>query len=289
MTVAWGVKPDDESPARERAIETLLGDGSWRALHPYAKWRGVFWRLPTLLELGADRSDDRCREMADAVLAWLASPQRQAGAATRTVGGRTRWCASQDGLGLHSAVACGLAGDPRSAELASALASWQWPDGGWNCDKRPAAHHSSFHETHGPLRGLAVYARATGSTAAREAARRAADFLLAHRLYRSCRTGAVAGAEYAKLHWPAYWHYDLLAGLRGLAAAGALGEPGAAEALEVVRSARRPDGTWRPSGRRYWKRPGAGGSNVEAADLSAAAPLVLTALVLDVLRGVSQD
>lgn len=273
---------------REEAVEVLLGESSWSQLRPYAKWRGAFWRLPTLLELGADPSDGRMVEMAEVVLDWLTSPRRQARAQACVVDGRARWCASQDGLGLHSAVSCGLAGDARAGRLASALASWQWPDGGWNCDDRPAVSHSSFHETHGPLRGLAAYAQATGSTAAREAAQRAADFLLAHRLYRSCRTGALAGTEYTKMHWPTYWHYDVLAGLRGLAAVGALAEPGAAEALEAVRAARRPDGTWRPSGRRYWKRPGSAGSNVETADLSEAAPVVLTGLVAGVLRGVSQ-
>ena len=35
----------------------------------------------------------------------------------------------------------------RCDELALRLAEWQWPDGGWNCDKRPEVVISSFMET----------------------------------------------------------------------------------------------------------------------------------------------
>jgi hypothetical protein len=38
-------------------------------------------------------------------------------------------------------------------------------DGGWNCDRRPEARHSSLHETLPALSGLHEYAAATGGTA----------------------------------------------------------------------------------------------------------------------------
>jgi hypothetical protein len=37
--------------------------------------------------------------------------------------------------------------DDRTDELVSRLVTWQWPDGGWNCDKRSGALTSSFQET----------------------------------------------------------------------------------------------------------------------------------------------
>jgi hypothetical protein len=62
--------------------------------------------------------------------------------------------------------------------------AWQWPDGGWNCDKRPQARASSFHETLLPLRGLSLYATTGGDVAARAAVSRdrAAELLLSRRL-----------------------------------------------------------------------------------------------------------
>ena len=44
------------------------------------------------------------------------------------------------------------------------------------------------------------------------------------------------------LHYPAYWHYDVLQGLRLLAAVDRLTDPRAADALDVIEAARRPDG-----------------------------------------------
>ncbi len=79
----------------------------------------------------------------------------------------------------------GLADDPRAQAMAEGLVEWQWPDGGWNCDKNPAAHRSSFHETHSAAWGLHEYWRATGDTAACEAAVRAGELFLEHRVFRS--------------------------------------------------------------------------------------------------------
>ena len=77
------------------------------------------------------------------------------------------------------------------------------------------------------------------------------------------------------LHYPPYWHYDLLVGLRMLRVAGALGDPRAADALDLLESKRRPDRTWQTEGR-WWKRPGAKGSNVEAVDWGDTANELLT-------------
>lgn len=59
-------------------------------------------------------------------------------------------------------------------------ASDSWPNrssagsgrtGGWNCDRRPEAHRSSFHETLPPIWGLHEFAVASGDAAAADAAR----------------------------------------------------------------------------------------------------------------------
>lgn len=78
--------------------------------------------------------------------------------------------ASQQGAALLAVTRLGLA-DERAATLVERLRHWQWPDGGWNCDKRPGARMSSVAETLLPLRGLAAYASANGDRTARAAAR----------------------------------------------------------------------------------------------------------------------
>ncbi len=71
--------------------------------------------------------------------------------------GRYRRCASQQGNALYAAAKLGLL-DRDADRLVERLLHWQWPDGGWNCDKNPTADTSSFMETLLPMRGLALYA-----------------------------------------------------------------------------------------------------------------------------------
>ncbi|MEI6622653.1 MAG: hypothetical protein WCP28_12175 [Actinomycetes bacterium] len=94
---------------------------------------------------------------------------------------RVRRCASQEGLAIWYSLELGLA-DGRVEELVQRLLSFQWPDGGWNCDKRPSARTSSVQETLLPLRGLVRFARELPSAELLSAIDRAAEFLLARRL-----------------------------------------------------------------------------------------------------------
>jgi len=236
--------------------------------HPYGKWHGAFWRLLSLVELGAGPGHEGAVAAAGQTLEWVASPQRLATIHKRRIDGRVRRCASQEGRALHACLHVGLRGDSRLDTLAASLVETQWPDGGWNCDRRPEVTHSSFNESWGPILGLAAYG-------AEDAAARGAEFLLQHRVVFSHRTGEPAHPVFMKLHYPAYWHYDLLAGLRTVAAAGRLDDARTADALDILESKRRPDGRWHSEGK-WWKRPGSKGSNVEAIDWGDAANELLT-------------
>src|SRR5207244_13581202 len=73
------------------------------------------------------------------------------------INGRYRRCASQEGNALAVCSRLGLAEDPRVVRLAESLIEWQWPDGGWNCDRKEDAHHSSFNDSLSTLWGLVEY------------------------------------------------------------------------------------------------------------------------------------
>jgi hypothetical protein len=236
-------------------------------VHPYSKWRGAFWRLCALVDLGADARHKGALAAAEQTLSWLASRRRLRRIEQRKINGRVRRCATQDGLGLFACRQLGLS-DARLDVLARSLVDTQWPDGGWNCDVRPDASHSSFHESWGPVLGLAAYG-------ARDAVTRGAEFLLRHRLVFSERTGQPADPGLLRLRYPPYWHYDLLVGLRTLALTVGLADPRAGDALDLLLRKRDGDGTWRCEGT-WWKRPGSSGSNVEAVDWGAAADQLLT-------------
>jgi hypothetical protein len=238
-------------PAGPRVRALLAGqrsDGGF-GVHPYKKWDGAHWRLVSLAELSLPRGHPQALRAAEQVLAWLRGPSHRGGIVT--IRGRVRRCASQEGNALRACVHFGLADDPRVRALAEDLAAWQWPDGGWNCDRRPEATHSSFHESLIPLWALIEYRRKTGDDTVEAAIERAVEFFLRHRLFRSERTGrAFIGRQFA---YPPYWHYDILTALRVFERLGRLKEPRVQEAIDIVEAGRGRDGLWRADVV-YWKR-----------------------------------
>jgi hypothetical protein len=201
-----------------------------------------------------------------------------------TISGRVRRHASQEGNALAVCSRLGMAADPRVQLLADSLIAWQWPDGGWNCDRHADAHRSSFHESLPAAWGLFEYARATGSAAAEIAARRAAELFLEHRLFRSLSTGSVIHREWLVLHYPPYWHYDVLQALLVLSRMGLATDGRCSDALAVLEKRRRHDGRWQP-GSYWWAPPGKPGSP-ESVDWGRSGPSEM--ITLNALRVLQQ-
>lgn len=267
-----------EGPKVRALLSGQQPDGGF-GVHPYRKWTGAHWRLVSLVELGIPAGQPGAVRAAETVLGWLAGEGHRSG--IRTVAGLVRRCASQEGNALAVCSRLGLAGDPRVELLAASLVEWQWPDGGWNCDVRVEARRSSFHETLPPAWGLWEYWQATGVVEARESARRAAELFLEHRLFRSLKTGDTIHPTWLALHYPPYWHYDILQALLILSRMGLAGDPSCEDALEVLERRRRRDGRWRPGGY-WWSPPGSPGGNVEVVDWGRSAPSEM--ITLNALR-----
>ncbi len=90
--------------------------------------------------------------------------------------------------------------------------------------------------------------------------------------------------EWLKLHYPPYYHYGLPQGLRALRCMGALGDPLAREALDLVEAKRLADGHWPVEGC-HWYPPGRRGSNVEVVEWGRRGPNEMVTLsALRVLR-----
>jgi hypothetical protein len=237
-------------------------DGGF-GVNVYSKWGGAHWRLVSLVELGVPAGEPRCIAAAETVLAWLTGKSHRA--AVKTINGLVRRCGSQEGNALAVCSRLGLAGDPRVRLLAESLVEWQWPDGGWNCDKRAKGHRSSFNESLAPMWGLHEYWAATGEEAAREAAARTAELFLEHRLFRVGGKGEPIRPSFVAIHYPPFWHYDFFQALLVLSRMGLARDPRAEDALELLESRRLADGRWRAGGR-WWRAPGAKGSNIEVVD-----------------------
>jgi hypothetical protein len=247
--------------------------------HYYRKWTGAHWRLVSLVELGVPAHEPRAVAAAESVLRHFTSSRRR----VAVIDGLPRRCASVDGNVLAVCSRLGMAADPRVQELAAAIISWQWPDGGWNCDRSASGYRSSFHETLATSWGLHEYADAAHDDEARAAAGRAAELFLQHRVFRSLRTGEAISRQWLALRYPAYWHYELLQALLVLSRMGKVADPRASEALDELERQRLPDGRWQPGG--WWWKPGGGRQTPEVVDWGREGPSeMITLNALRVLR-----
>jgi hypothetical protein len=274
-------------------VSTLLDFASAAKVHPYRKWWGLHWRLVSLAEFALPVKSS-VRENLDAAidreLTWITNP-RHIEAITRHDDGLYRADASMEGNALYAASRFGHADDERSRLLVTNLLEWQWPDGGWNCNGGSTGYRSSFHESWATAIGLASYHDAVGGAHglgadARVAARRTAELLLDHRLFRGLKTGKPVHPSWVALHWPGYWHYDFLAGLRVLRAVDPklLADPRASDALEHLESKQLSDGRFK-AGASWWHPPTNPTSPVDVIDWGKGRPSeVLTLHALSVLK-----
>ena len=246
-------------------VEALISgrqkdDGT--AFHPYSKWRGAHWALADLADIGYPPADERLIPLRDHVFKWLFGKTHES--RIITVADKVRRCASQEGNALFVSLKLGLV-NARTEELAQRLMKWQWPDGGWNCDKKPQASHSSFNESLIPLRALNLYAKQSGDRQASDVGMSAAEVFLSRRLFRRLQDGTVIRSDFKKIAYPAYWHYDILFCLKVLAEAEMISDPRCEEALDVLEAKRLDDGGF-PAEKKYYRISDKPGSGVSAVD-----------------------
>lgn len=256
-----GFTPKPSVPADEKnirllnaspVIQQLLRDRNEDGqipFHPYDKWFGAHWILSILADMRYPAGDLTLKPLLEQCYAWLLSKEHARHIIT--IHNRVRRCASQEGNCVYYSLALQLA-DDRTEELATRLMRWQWDDGGWNCDKHPEAAKSSFHETLIPLRALTWYAEISGDRKTRQAVERAAEVFLKRQLYKKLSDGTVIDHNFISLHYPCYWHYDILFGLKVMAEAGFIDDPRCSAALEIIERKQLPDGGF-PAEARYYR------------------------------------
>lgn len=217
--------------------------------HPYKKWYGAHWVLVSLADLGYPSGDEKLIPLRDQVYKWLFSEKHEK--SIRTINGKVRRCASQEGNALYSFLTLGLE-DEKTEELAERLKKWHWPDGGWNCDKNPHAIHSSFMESLIPLRALALHSRKKRNRESQEVTKAAAEIFLKRHLYKRQKDGSVIKDDFLKLHFPCYWHYDILFGLKVMTEAGFINDTRCQDALDLLESKKLSDGGF-PAEKKYYQ------------------------------------
>src|SRR5256712_13270048 len=86
------------------------------------------------------------------------------------------------GMRSTSSRKLGIA-DGRTDALVERLLHWQWPDGGWDCDKHSSADTSPLWESRHPKLGLALHSTRTKNQEGEEAAPDAREVFLNRHLF----------------------------------------------------------------------------------------------------------
>jgi hypothetical protein len=244
----------DEPPDKIAAERSRVATEGWGAQllarqSSAGHWGGPKWDLTALYsltvlkDLGLDPASKQARKMIDRVdkkLVFKSLNNRP------YLHGETEPCINGRILGVGSYFK-----RPNDA-LANQLLSEQLEDGGWNCEawpclspKRPPSRRSSFHTTICVLEGLLEYERAgRKSLAVSKARKRAENYLLKRRMFRSLRTGEVIDQRWLRFSFPTFWHYDVLRGLDYLRDAGITPDSRIREAVEIVVERRHQNGRW---------------------------------------------
>ena len=252
------------SPRVRSLLQYRSEDGRLKPVkHVYRKWWGAHWVLACLADIGYPEADKYLFPAIRQVLDFWLSPVFTESLVRETeqpaykdkavpiIHGRARRCASQQGNALYSALALGC-DDERTERIVELLIKWQWPDGGWNCDRKPSAAHSSFWESLLPLRGLALYARKFNSARAARAVKRAVELFLRKKMFKRESNNQVMNRQFVRLHYPCYWRYDILAGLKVMAESGFIKDKRCEEALDILGEKRLDDGGW-PAEERFYQ------------------------------------
>ncbi|HVC99900.1 MAG TPA: hypothetical protein VNG93_01980 [Candidatus Dormibacteraeota bacterium] len=198
-------------------------------------WSATAYSLVALADFGIDPGSDRVRR----ALALVRDNCRWEHAGQPFFSGEVEPCIN----GL--VVVLGSYFGQDTDAVVARLVGEQLEDGGWNCEAENGSVRSSFNTTIRVLEGLLAHERATGGSADAVAARRRGEeYLLERHLYRRKSTGDLVNPAWLQFSFPTRWHYDLLRGLEYFREAGDPPDPRLEEAIAVLRSKQRPDGSW---------------------------------------------
>jgi len=211
--------------------------------NPYRKWQGPHWTFYSLAEIDYPYGDKSLLPLRDQVYDWLLEDKHLKYPQSLLIPGqenRFRRCASQEGNAIWYSIKLGI-DDERTKLLVQRLKKWQWPDGGWNCDKRPQARKSSVVESLIPLRALYLAGKTYNDSEALEYAEKTAEYFLKRKLYRRLKDGKMILPYFDRIHYPIFF-YDVLFVLLVMAEIGKITDERCTEALGILQSKQLPDG-----------------------------------------------
>jgi hypothetical protein len=202
----------------------------------------IYLTFRYLADIDYPPGDDRLVPYRDHVYRWLRRQERGYDGPL-FIRGTHRVHASFHANAIYASVVLGLADDDTD-DLCANLLRYQWPGGGWNCNKKPATKGPTIVHTAFGLRGLATYRERRTTDELTAAIDAAAEVLLARRVYLKRSTGQPLRPVYTKLSYPYPRLYDAMAGLHILTRAGYVSDERCGDALALLESKFLPGEGW---------------------------------------------
>lgn len=237
-------------------------DGKWGGGLYSPKWTSTTYTLLTLRNIGIPRNCKEARQGArlalDGILGETCNYKFQEQL--------TRCDRCVVGMMLLLAVYFEIDNE-RIDAIVENLLDEVMPDGGWNCKRKlHRSTHSSFHTTINVLEGLREYIELRKGALRKDALiaeKKALEFMLEHKLFRSDKTNQIINKKFTLFSYPYQWYYDVLRGLSYFARVNAVHDPHLQDAIDLLYQRQRKDGLWpvqhRHPGRIYFDMEKTGG------------------------------
>ena len=226
-----------------RFLSFRKADGHWGQRFYQPKWISTHYTILDLKNLAIAQDNEAIRGSILQVIHKLTGPD----GGIFPIGTQKKSDVCVNGMFLNYASYFRIEEDDLKS-IVDFLLSEHMQDGGFNCESNGrGAVHSSLHSTISVIEGILEYAKngykyRLGEL--QEAGERSRSFILQHRLFRSDRTGEIIDKRMTMLSYPSRWKYDILRALDYFQAARVRYDPRMQDALDILKSKRRQDGTW---------------------------------------------
>ncbi|MDO8337117.1 MAG: squalene cyclase [Microcella sp.] len=211
-------------------------DGPEAARDAGQPWTATTWSLSTLRDWGLD----------PAALAGTA--ERLAANARWEYEDLPYWGGEVDACINGWTLANGAWLGRDMSDLADWFAEHEMAEGGWNCEWVEGSTRASVHSTINALTSILDWEARTGDTRLRDVRHRAEEYLLRRRILFRETTGEPLGDWVTRIAYPFRWRHTALRAIDYFRAAslhdGTAADPRLADAVDSVRAARQPDGSW---------------------------------------------
>jgi hypothetical protein len=240
---------------KSRTVRRIMAKQSKEGLWPpkddcyNPKWTSAVWPLMLLGEMAVP-ADERIKGEAERFFDLHQAESGSFVCPSKFQRGK-RWdepCLT--GNMIRTLITLGYGNDRRVKRAIDWLPVQQLEDGGWNCNfPEKKVKHSSFMSTIEPLWAYSEIPRGKWTRKMKRSIDNGAEFLLMHHLYKSDNHHwKETYPWFTGLHFPMYYFYDILHGLRVLRKLGYGDDERTRSAVHLLLAKRRPDGRWNLEG-----------------------------------------